>query len=107
MLLQFVFRHWGLTGPPHGMGVMGLENLLGVWPLCLIFTRDQFWPVGIAVACVCVCVCQSVCQSLACPSNNSGPVQVRITKFGSKVRNNLVKVPIVCAVIDLDLQGQS
>ena len=46
-------------------------------------------------ASVCMCVCQSVCQSLACPRDNSGPVQARITKFGPKVQNNLVKVPIV------------
>ena len=54
---------------------------------------------GIVVACLCVfrrvCVCQSVCQLLACPHHNSGPVQARITKFGTKVQNNLIKVPIV------------
>ena len=37
--------------------------------------------------CVCVCVCACVyvcvCQSLACPSDNSSPVQARITKFGA------------------------
>ena len=62
-----------------------------------IFTRGQFWPSGIVVACVCVCtcVCQSVCQSLACPRDNSGPVQARITKFGPKMQKTLVKVPIV------------
>ena len=27
-----------------------------------------------------VCVCQSVCQPLACPRDNSGPVQARIAK---------------------------
>ena len=59
------------------------------------FTRGQFWPSGIVVACVCVCVCLSVCQSLACPRNNSGPVQARIAKFGPKIQKTLVKVPIV------------
>ena len=44
---------------------------------------------------LCVCVRQSVCQSLACPRDNSGPVQARNTKFRSHVQNNLVKVPIV------------
>ena len=31
-----------------------------------VFTRGQFWPSGIVVACVCVCVsvCQSVCLSV-------------------------------------------
>ena len=64
-----------------------------------IFTRGQFWPSGIVVACVCVCVClsvcPSVCQSLACPRRNSGPVQARIAKFGPKMQKTLVKIPIV------------
>ena len=40
-----------------------------------------------ASVCVCVrvCVCQSVRQSLACPRDNSEPVQARIAKFGPKV----------------------
>ena len=67
--------------------------------LSLIFTRGQFWPSGIVVACVCVCVCLSVClsvcQSLACPRDNSGPVQARIAKFEPKMQKTLVKVPIV------------
>ena len=45
------------------------------------FTRGQFWPSGIVVACMCVSVCQSVCQSLVCPRDNSGPVQARITNL--------------------------
>ena len=63
----------------------------------LVFTRGQFWPSGIVVACVrvCVCVCVCVCLSLACPRDNSGPVQARITKFGPKMQKTLVKVPIV------------
>ena len=70
-------------------------------PLFIIFTRGQFWPSGIVVACVCVCVCvclsvcPSVCQSLACPRDNSGPVQARIAKFRPKMQKTLVKVPIV------------
>ena len=48
-----------------------------------------------ASVCVCVSVCLSVCQSLACPRDNSGPVQVRIAKFGPKMQKTLVKVPIV------------
>ena len=43
----------------------------------------------------CVCVCLSVCQSLACPRDNSGPIQARITKFGPNMQKTLVKVPIV------------
>ena len=65
----------------------------------MFFTRGQFWPSGIVIACVCVCVsvcvCQSVCQSLACPRDNLGPVQARIAKCGPKMQKTLVKVPIV------------
>ena len=62
-----------------------------------IFTRGWFWPSVIFVACICmyVSLCLSVCQLLACPHDNSGPVQARITKFGQKMQNTLVKVPIV------------
>ena len=62
-------------------------------------TRGQFWPSGIVVACVCLSVCVSVCvcvrQPRACPGHKSPRVQARTTKFGQKVQNNLVKVPIV------------
>ena len=58
---------------------------------CMSFTRGQFWPPGIVVACVCVCVY----QSLACLHDNSSPVQARITKFGPEKQNTLVKIPIV------------
>ena len=88
-----------LLAVPRGLTLrqanMGYEK----YSLHLIFTRGQFWPSGIVIACVCVCVrvcvCQSVCQSLACPRDNLGPVQARIAKFGPKMQKTLVKVPIV------------
>ena len=58
-----------------------------------IFTRGQFWPSGIVIACVCGSVC--VYQSRACPHENSSPIQARITKFGPEMQNTLVWVPIV------------
>ena len=52
-------------------------------------------------------------RSLACPRDNSGPVQARIAKFGPKMQKTLVKLPIVWGgggggggAIDLGLQGQ-
>ena len=54
------------------------------------FTRGQFWPPGIVVAPVRLSVRHQVC-----PRDNSSPVQARITKFGPKMQNTLVKVPIV------------
>ena len=50
-----------------------------------IFTRGQFWPSGIVIACVCVCVRVCVCQSVW-QSHNLGPVQARIAKFNFKIR---------------------
>ena len=64
-----------------------------------VFTRGQFWPSGIVIVCVCVsfrvAVCVCVYQSLACPHDNSSTVQARITKFGSEMRNTLVKMLII------------
>ena len=59
------------------------------------FTRGQFWPSDNVVACVCVTVRVCVYQSLACPHDNSGPVEAMVTKCGPKVRNTLVKISIV------------
>ena len=58
------------------------------------FTRGQFWPPGIVVALVRPSVRLSV-RHQVCPRDNSSPVQARITKFGPKIQNTLVKVPIV------------
>ena len=62
------------------------------------FTQDKFWPLGINCCCLCLClsVCPyvTVCQPWTCPCDNLWPVQARITKYGSEVQNNLVKIPI-------------
>ena len=75
-------------------GKMSSLYWIGPWwvesPCVWVFTRGQFWPPGIAVVCACRCVrvsmCVSVCQSLACPRDNSGHVQARITKIGPKMQ---------------------
>ena len=48
-----------------------------------------------ASVCLCVSVCVCVRQPRACPRHKSPRIQARTTKFGQKVQNNLVKVPIV------------
>ena len=50
---------------------------------------------GLRVLSLPVSVCVCVYQSLACPHDNSSPVQARITKFGPEKKNTLVKIPIV------------
>ena len=62
--------------------------------LKVIFTRGQFWPSGIVVACVCSCGR----QSRACPHDNLWLVPARITKFEPDMQNILVKIPIVLGV---------
>ena len=59
------------------------------------FTRGQFRPSGIVIACICGSVCVCVYQSRACPHDNWSPIQARITKFGPEMQNTLVWVPIV------------
>ena len=51
------------------------------WIHFIFFTRGQYWPSGIVVACVCPSVRQSV-RHQVCPRDNSSPVQATITKFG-------------------------
>ena len=46
----------------------------------IVFTRGQFWPSGIVVACMCPCVR----QSWACLRDNSSLVRAWITKLGLK-----------------------
>ena len=59
------------------------------------FTWGQFWPLGIVIAHVCVSVCVCVRQSRGFPHDKSSTVPARTTKFGKKLQNNFVKVPIV------------
>ena len=66
-----------------------------VWGNTPVFTRGQFFGLRVLSLPAPVRVCLSVCQSLACPHDNSGPVQARITKFEPKMQNTLVKVPFV------------
>ena len=74
---------------------------------CFFFTRGQFWPSGIVVACVCVYVCVHV-------SVNHELVRTIIHqpfKLGSPNLDQRCKRPwlrslLFCGAIDLDFQGQ-
>ena len=72
------------------------ENVEAILPM---YFGTHFYPRPVFAfgycRCLRLCVCVSVCQSLACPRDNSGPVQARIAKFGPKMQKTLVKVPIV------------
>ena len=63
-----------------------------------IFTRGQFQPSGIVIACICLCVRLSVFASvyhpIVWPCENSSTVQDGTTKFKQIIQNTFVKVPI-------------
>ena len=85
------------TRPSHSVNMIrSAHHVVSHTESTHVFTRGQFWPLGIVITCICVCpcVCVSLCQSLACPCDNSGPVQARIAKFWPKMQKTLVKVPI-------------
>ena len=68
-------------------------SVTGNW--IFFFTWGQFWPLGIVIARACMFVCVCVRQSRGFPHDNSSTVPARTTKFGKKLQNNFVKVPIV------------
>ena len=49
-------------------GTMGDQEIFTLLGLISVFTRGQFWPSGIVVACVCLCVRPSVCAVITCLS---------------------------------------
>ena len=59
--------------------------------------KSIFYPRPVLASgyCRCLCLCVCVYQSLACPHDNSSPVQARITKFGPEKQSTLVKIRIV------------
>ena len=59
-----------------------------------IFFLNNFYPRPVLASGYCRCPCPSV-RHQVCPRDNSSPVQARITKFGPKMQNTLVKVLIV------------
>ena len=100
----------GACGPATIAGVPVLIPCHGVMQfsdICLpclncktiIFTRGQFWPSGIVVACVCVCVhvCVSLCVNhLVVHTITRDPFKLGSPKLDQiKMQKTLVKVPIV------------
>ena len=75
----------------------------------VIFTRGQFWPSGIVIACVCGSVCPCVCMCI-----NHELVRMithRPFKLGSPNLDHRCKTPwfgslLFLGMIDRDLQGQ-
>ena len=67
------------------------DTLLDRWVEPLNFTRGQFWPLAIVVACVCVCVSPSVCQPQACPNDNLSPFQLESPNLDKGCKTPLLR----------------
>ena len=109
---HFLSQCWPRSLPPYDVTRPQWVNLslfldYNLQWFSIIFTRGQFWPSGIVVACVCVCVC-------VCLSVNHELVRAIIHqpfKPGSPNLDQRCKRPwlrslLFCGVIDGDLQGQ-
>ena len=70
---------------------------------CFIFTRGQFWPSGIVVACVCLCVRLSVCAVITCLHH---PFKLGSPNLDHRCIRPWLRPLLFWGVIDLDLQGQ-
>ena len=69
----------------------------------MIFTRGQFWPVGVGVACICLSVGHWVCVCVCafCWHHDSSPVQTRITKFGPEVKTPWFRSLLFCVTFNV------
>ena len=83
------------------------QTRLFFWFLAFIhvFTRGQFWPSGIVIACVCVCVYVCINHELV------RTITYHLFKLGSPNLDHICKTPWLTSLlflgpIDLELQGQ-
>ena len=77
--------------------------------LDLLFTRGQFWPSGIVIACVCVSVCVSVCvciNHLLVRTITHQPFMLESPNLDERRKTPWLRCLLFLGVIDLDLQGQ-
>ena len=71
----------------------------------LLFTRGQFWPSGIVVACVCVCVCLSVNHQLVRAITDQ-PFKLESPNLDQRCKRPWLRSLLFFGTIDLELQGQ-
>ena len=84
-----------------------LERYLKSPSFWFIFTRGQFWPSGIVVACVCVCVC--VCLSVnhqLVRAITHQPFKLESPNLDQRWKRPWLRSLLFCGTIDLELQGQ-
>ena len=74
-----------------------------------IFTRGQFWPSGIVIACVCVSVSVSVCvciNHLLVRTITHQPFNLGSSNLHQRCKTPWLRSLFIWGLIDLDLQGQ-
>ena len=74
-----------------------------------IFTRGQFWPSGIVVACVCLCVCLSVCVSVnpeLVHAINHHAFKLESPHLDKRCKTTWLRSLLFWGAIDFELQGQ-
>ena len=76
-----------------------------VWCASFVFTRGQFWPSGIVVACVCVCVCLSVNHQLVRAITHQ-PFKLESPNLDQRCKRPWLRSLKFFGTIDLELQGQ-
>ena len=75
----------------------------------LVFTRGQFWPSGIVVACVCLSVCVSLCvciNNVLVRAITHHPFKLGSPNLDHRCKRRWLRSLLFCGAIGLDLQGQ-
>ena len=90
-------RSWS---PGWGVGTVAFR-LFSV----ALFTRGQYWPSGIVVACVCVSACLSVNHELVRAIIHQ-PFKLGSPNLDRRCKRTWLRSLLFCGVIDGDLQGQ-
>ena len=82
-----------------------ISNLIPGWDMGPFFTRVQYWPSGIVVACVCVYVCLSVNHELVRAIIHQ-PFKLGSPNLDQRCKRPWLRSLLFCGVIDGDLQCQ-
>ena len=77
------------------------HGFVSIW----VFTRGQYWPSGIVVACVCVYVCLSVNHEFVRAIIHQ-PFKLGSPNLDQRCKRPWLRSLLFCGVIDGDLQGQ-
>ena len=87
------------------MAISALLFPVGAGIKVTVFTRGQYWPSGIVVACVCVYVCLSVNHELVRAIIHE-PFKLGSPNVDQRCKRPWLRSLLFCGVTDGDLQGQ-